>query len=212
MGIPVMILGESGSGKSTSMRSFPCDEAAVINVARKPLPFRGKLPVLNTDSYAKITASLSRGAANCYIIDDCQYLLANEFMRRASENGYQKFMDIGRDFWLLVQSVIDLPEDTIVYFLGHTERDADGREKFKTIGKMLDEKITVEGMFTVVLACQIVEGRHIFRTRSTGHDTVKAPMGMFEEEIIDNDLCAVDDAIRSYWGLNPRKKLNKEGN
>ena len=202
MGIPVMVLGESGTGKSTSLRNFTPDEIGIINVCGKPLPFRNQMNDLKTDNYLKIEKALKASEKKAVVIDDCQYLLANEYMRQAKVTGYQKFTDIAQNFWTLVQVVIrELPEDMIVYFLGHVERDANGNEKFKTIGKMLDEKITVEGMFTIVLKTSVQDGRYLFSTRNSGSDTVKTPMGMFDEAYIDNDLKMVDTAIRGYYNL-----------
>lgn len=202
MGIPVMILGESGSGKSSSLRNFKSDEIGVINVCGKPLPFRNQIKDLKTDNYMKIDKALKTSTKKIVVIDDCQYLMSNEFMRQAKVTGYQKFTDIALNFWTLVQVVIrELADDVIVYFLGHIERDANGNEKFKTIGKMLDEKITVEGMFTVVLKTSVQDGRYLFSTRNSGSDTVKSPIGLFEDPYIDNDLKAVDTAIRQYYNF-----------
>lgn len=202
MGIPVMILGESGTGKSASLRNFSKDEIGVINVCGKPLPFRNQIKDLKTDNYMAIEKALKASSKKAAVIDDCQYLMANEYMRQAKVTGYQKFTDIAQNFWMLVQVVIrELPEDVIVYFLGHIERDQNGNEKFKTIGKMLDEKITVEGMFTVVLKTSIQDGRYLFSTRNSGNDTVKSPIGLFDEPYIDNDLKAVDTAIREYYEI-----------
>jgi len=202
MGIPVMILGESGTGKSASLRNFSQDEIGVINVCGKPLPFRNQIKDLKTDNYMAIEKALKASSKKAAVIDDCQYLMANEYMRQAKVTGYQKFTDIAQNFWTLVQVVIrELPEDVIVYFLGHIERDANGNEKFKTIGKMLDEKITVEGMFTIVLKTSVQEGQYLFATRNNGSDTVKSPIGLFDEPYIDNDLKAVDTAIREYYEI-----------
>lgn len=197
-----MILGESGTGKSASLRNFSQDEIGVINVCGKPLPFRNQIKDLKTDNYMAIEKALKASSKKAAVIDDCQYLMANEYMRQAKVTGYQKFTDIAQNFWMLVQVVIrELPEDVIVYFLGHIERDQNGNEKFKTIGKMLDEKITVEGMFTVVLKTSIQDGRYLFSTRNSGNDTVKSPIGLFDESYIDNDLKAVDTAIREYYKI-----------
>ena len=197
-----MILGESGTGKSASLRNFQPDEIGVINVCGKPLPFRSQIKTFNSDNYMQIEKALKANEKRSAVIDDCQYLMANEFMRNAKVTGYQKFTDIAKNFWDLVQMVIrELPEDIIVYFLGHIERDQNGNEKFKTIGKMLDEKITVEGMFTVVLKTSVQDGRYLFSTRNSGADTVKSPIGMFDEPYIDNDLKTVDTAIREYYNI-----------
>lgn len=197
-----MVLGESGTGKSASLRNFQPDEIGVINVCGKPLPFRNQMKDLKTDDYLKIEKALKSSEKKSAVIDDCQYLMGNEFMRQAKVTGYQKFTDIAQNFWTLVQVVIrELPEDVIVYFLGHIDRDQSGNEKFKTIGKMLDEKITVEGMFTIVLKTSVQDGRYLFSTRNSGSDTVKTPMGMFEDPYIDNDLKMVDTVIREYYNI-----------
>lgn len=205
MGIPVLILGESGSGKSASMRNFAPEQVGVFNVGGKPFPFRSKLRRMDTDNYNDIVNGLMGMKTPSAVIDDAQYLMANEYMRRCKEMGYQKFTDIATNFWILVQTVIQrLPDDKIVYFLSHIERDASGNEKIKTIGRMLDEKITVEGMFTVVLKTHVQDGRYTFVTQTNGQDTVKSPMGMFEDFEIDNDLAMVDRTIREYYGLDAR--------
>lgn len=200
MGIPVLILGESGSGKSSSLRNFEPEEISIFNVAGKRLPFKKKMPVLTTSNYAEIMAGLAKGTKKTYAIDDSQYLLCFEMFDRAKETGYNKFTDMATNFYNLIQFVLKkLPEDTIVFFLHHTEM-ADGRIKAKTVGKMLDEKLTVEGLFNIVLLCQTDGTNYKFITQSDGYTTAKSPMEMFDREI-DNDLKAVDKAIREYWGL-----------
>lgn len=203
MGIPVMILGESGSGKSASLRNFKPEEVGVFNVGGKPFPFRSNLKKIDTDDYKTIMGGLAAMKAPAAVIDDAQYLMANEFMRRSKEIGYQKYTEMATSYWNLVQMVIkNLPPDRIVYFLSHVERDQNGNEKCKTIGRMLDEKITVEGMFTVVLKTRVKDGHYTFVTQTNGQDTVKSPMGMFDAVEIDNDLAMVDRIIRDYYGLN----------
>lgn len=201
MGKPVMIMGQSGSGKSASMRNFEKGEIGIINVSGKSLPFMSDLVPIDTDDYERITNVLHKAKVKSIVIDDCQYLMANEFMRNAKVNGYQKFTDIGFNFWNLIRTVVALPDDVIVYFMAHTERDADGNEKMKTIGKMLDEKITIEGMFTIVLKTVVQDGHYYFSTQTNGQDTVKTPIGMFVDNLIDNDLKAVDDRIRTFYGI-----------
>ena len=204
MGLPVLILGESGTGKSASMRNFSEKDVAVINVVGKPLPFKNKISCETTDDYRKIKNHLeaitSQGCKSI-VIDDAQYLMSNEFMRRAMERGYDKFTEIAQNFWTLVNSIKELPNDVIVYFLAHIERDQNGNEKIKTIGKLLDEKITVEGMFTIVLKTNVMDGVYSFLTQNSGHDTVKSPIGMFPTFAIDNDLKYVDEKIRNYYEL-----------
>lgn len=208
MAIPVMILGESGTGKSASLRNFGPDDVGVINVSGKPLPFRNQLKMLKSDSYPMIRKTLLGTKAPSIIIDDAQYLMANEFMRRADERGYDKFTEIAKNFWSLVQETVaqQMPDNQIVYFLMHTDMSDDGRVRAKTIGKMLNEKITLEGLFTIVLRTSVSDGVYSFRTVNSGSDTVKTPMGMFEAAEIDNDLKAVDTVIREYYGINHKEE------
>lgn len=202
MGIPCLILGESGSGKSASLRNFNQGEVAIINVSKKPLPFKTKIKTYNSDDYVKIDEAI-RGAVKkgikAIVIDDAQYLQANEYMRKANINGYQKFTEISLNLWSLFQMVKDdLPEDVVVYFMAHVERDADGRERFKTVGKMMDN-YSVEGMCTIVLKTLVEDGHYYFVTQTNGYDTVKSPMSMFDSLKIDNDLKAVNQKIREYY-------------
>lgn len=203
MGIPVFILGHSGTGKSTSLRNFKSDEILHINVMRKPLPFKGRFAeTYDGDDYTGIAKAINATEKKTIVIDDAQYLMANEFMRRSFEKGYEKFTEIGYNFWTLVNCAsMDLPFDTIVYFLMHIDSDDNGNEKAKTIGKLLDEKITLEGMTSIVLKTAVKDGVYTFTTQNNGHDTVKSPLGMFPTYEIDNDLKAVDTTIRKYWEL-----------
>ena len=205
MGTVVFILGRSGTGKSYSMRNFQPNELAVINVQGKILPFRNgaSFPLKNTDDATQIVKDM-KAAANCVktiVIDDFQYLMANEFMRRSSERGYDKFTEIARHAWDVVDSVRTLPNDVIVYIMCHVDTDNDGTERLKTIGKMLDEKIVLEGMSTIVLKTNVSDGTYTFVTQNNGKDTVKSPAGMFPSYAIDNDLKYVDEKIRNYYGF-----------
>lgn len=201
MAILCMIYGQSGTGKSTSLRNFKENEVAVVNVSAKPLPFRTKLKTYNTDDYQKILAAISKTERKSIVIDDATYLMVNEFMRTAKQSGYQKYTDMAVSFNNLIEFASRLPEDVIVYFMGHSEQSDDGREHFKTIGKMLDNYVTLEGKFTIVLKTVVQDGKYYFATHNNGQDTVKSPFGMFEGDLIENDLKAVDEAIRAYWSV-----------
>lgn len=201
MGIPVLILGESGSGKSTSLRNFEPEEISIFNVASKPLPFRKKLPIKTAPDYNVIKAGLAKGSKKAYAIDDSQYLMCFESFAKAKETGYTKFTDFALHFYDLLQFIIHhLPPDVIVYFLHHTETTDAGKIKAKTIGKMLDNQLTLEGMFSIVLLCSTDGKNHNFITQSDGYTTAKSPMEMFPMTI-DNDLKLVDQAIREYYGF-----------
>lgn len=201
MGIPVLILGESGSGKSTSMRNFDPSELTVFNVANKLLPFRKKLNVINNAGYGTIGKELQKQEKKIYVIDDSQYLLAFELFNRAKEKGYDKFTDIAVRFEKMLDYIIKgTPEDCIVYLLHHCETTDTGKIKAKTVGKMLDNQLTVEGLFSIVLYAFVEDDKHLFRTTNDGFCPAKAPMDMFEP-IIDNDLKFVDTTIREYYKL-----------
>lgn len=203
MAIPVLILGQSGTGKSYSMKNFNEDEVCLISVQKALLPFRKKFKeTVVTDKYSEIIKAMQSTKKKVIVIDDTQYLMCNEFMRRATEKGYDKFTEIAQNFWsLIVQEVNSLPADTIVYLLCHTATDENGVEKMKTIGKLVDEKITPEGLFTIVLKTAVSDGNYAFVTQNNGKDTVKSPEGMFTTYAINNDLKYVDEKIRNYYEL-----------
>jgi hypothetical protein len=218
MAIPVLVIGRSGSGKTYSIKNFKPDEVGVISVEKGRLPFKSDIKVvrlktlidkdverpdyatINRGKYSWIESVIEKCSAKAVIIDDSQYLLANELFDRSFEKGYDKFTQMAANFRNLIHYINEMEdEEKIVYFLHHSELDADGREKCKTIGKMLDEKLTVEGCFDIVLYCQ----DHKFFTQANGQSTAKTPEDMFELEIT-NDLKAVDLAIREYYGLEDK--------
>lgn len=203
MGIPVLILGESGSGKSASLRNFEPEDVSIFNVAGKLLPFRKRLPSKATSDYEIIVAGIRGSKKKAFVIDDAQYLMCFESFRKAKDSGFGKFTDIALNFYNLVQFVIkQTPPDVIVYFLQHTETDSNtGKVKAKTMGKMLDNQLTLEGLFAIVLMCVTDGKKHSFITQSDGYTTAKSPMEMFPE-VIDNDLKAVDQVIREYYNIN----------
>lgn len=207
MGIPVLLLGKSGSGKSASLRNFQPGEVGIINVLGKPLPFKGKLPSVVTDSYDMVYAVISKSKTDSIVIDDAGYLMTNQFMRGHASTGagnaiFSFYNDLGDRFWSLVRFVVEqTPENKIVYFIMHEDKNDFGDIKPKTIGKMLDEKVCVEGMFTIVIRSVLSNGNHVFKTQTDGFDVCKTPIGMFEQSEIDNDLKLVDTTIREYYEL-----------
>ena len=210
MSIAAFILGESGTGKSTSMRSMNPAETLLIQAIKKPLPFRSSGwkylskeggNILVCDQSAQIIAAMHKTQRHIIVIDDFQYILANEFMRRTDERGFDKFTDIGKHAWDILCAASSLPDHVRVYILSHTETSESGRVKAKTIGRMLDEKITIEGMFSIVMRTSVINGQYLFSTKNNGSDTVKTPLGLFDADHIDNDLAAVDAAIVDYYQL-----------
>lgn len=211
MSISTFILGESGTGKSTSLRNFKPEEILLIQAVKKPLPFRSKWSIVSKDNpqgniYQQddadsICHAMTKTSKDIIVIDDFQYVMSNEFMRRSNERGYDKFTDIGKNAWNIVTMAANLAAHKRVYILSHTESTDLGKIKAKTIGKMLDDKITLEGMFTIVLRSQIINEQYVFSTKNNGSDTCKTPMGMFDDMYIENDLAAVDKAVTEYYDL-----------
>lgn len=203
MAVSTMILGVSGTGKSASMRNCKSDKFALVNVAKKPLPFKGNFEErYDGDNYQEAVDFMKKCKAKSIVIDDAQYLMGNEFMRRVTERGYDKFSEMAQNMWKLLNFINqDLPADKVVYLLGHIERDQDGNEKFKTMGKLIDQCINVEGTCTIVLKTHVADGQYYFLTQNSGHDTVKSPIGMFPSFAIDNDLNYVDEKIRNYYEI-----------
>lgn len=212
-----IIMGESGTGKSTSIRNLNPKETFIINVLNKPLPFRGYKknytmvsPDGTTGNYytsdiyehielviKKINAK--RSDVKTLIIDDFQYLMANEYMSRALERGYDKFSEIGKHAHDLLKLLPTLREDLDVFILTHSEPNESGKMKIKTIGKMLDEKITIEGMYSMVLQTELVNGDYHFITQGDSRHIAKSPMGMFEQRNIPNDLAFVKEKMANYY-------------
>ena len=207
----VLIYGKSGTGKSTSLENFGEDEIYLINVIGKRLPFRKKFALTSvTDDVEKI----KRAMAKCYehvkviVIDDAGYLLTNQFMRghsgdKSGGNTFDLFNSIADNFWGLLNFIKTLPEDKIVYLTMHEDTNDFGEKRLRTIGKLLNEKVCIEGMCSIVLRSETVGGKYYFVTQNEGNDISKSPKGMFESIRIPNDLKAVDTAIREYWGLTP---------
>ena len=214
MALPVLVIGRSGSGKTYSLKQFKADEVGVISVEKGRLPFRSDIKVvkvpkdptngeakdaasINAAKYSWIKKAVKSAKVPAVVVDDSQYLLINELFDRVEERGYDKFTYMAKHFRDLVHAINEMEdENKIVYFLHHSEVDTDGREKTKTVGKMLDDKLVVEGLFDIVLYCQ----DHKFFTQSNGQSTAKTPEDMFPLEI-PNDLKAVDTAIRDYYNM-----------
>jgi len=217
MSIATMVLGESGTGKSTSLRNLDPAHTLLIQAVKKPLPFRSKDwkpatkenpsgSVFVSDESAKIVAAMNRTQKEIIIIDDFQYILANEFMRRVTDqevgnSAFAKYNEIARHAWDILMAASSLPENKRVYIMSHSNTDELGKTKIKTIGKLLDEKIVLEGLVTIVLRTNVMNGEYYFTTKNSGSDTVKTPLGLFEDDMIGNDLSVVDAAIYAYYGL-----------
>lgn len=207
MGIGVLVIGKSGSGKSTSLRNFKKDEVGIINVISKPLPFKNDLITIDTDNYADIKKILKDAKAKSIVIDDAGYLITNQFMRKHSNAGggnavYNLYNELADNFWNLIANEIkNAPQDRITYLFMHEDKNEYGDIKPKTIGKLLDDKVNVEGLFSIVLRAKKIDKNYYFFTQSTDGDVAKSPIGMFNDLYIENDLKFVDDKIREYYNI-----------
>jgi AAA domain len=214
----VLIVGGSGTGKSTSIRNLDHKSTFVINVLGKAMPFRGYkkkyIPITGwddtkgnyfaSDDYTRILKCIEMVNKNrpdilSIVIDDWQYVLCNEFMRRANEKGFERFTEIGQHAWSILRILSDCRDNLVSFVLAHNDIDINGKSKVKTIGKLLDEKVTIEGMFTTVCHTQIIDGEYKFLTQHDNFHVAKSPMGLFSELLIDNDLKLVRDALIEYF-------------
>lgn len=211
----VLIMGESGTGKSTSLRN--CDPAttAVVNPVGKPLPFKNHFEMLNNETDArKIVKYMKEQCAagkKLLVVDDFQYILAVPYMNRIKETGWDKYNDFGANYFEIIDCCKDLPDDVVVVYMTHLETLDNGLTTVKLIGKLLREKITIEGLFTVVLRTGVNEAKYYFYTQNSGKDTVKSPLGMFPAYAIENDLNYVVDKIRNYYELGDYKSDQEMG-
>ena len=202
--IPVLLIGKSGSGKSASLRNFKKDEIAIANVLGKPLPFKSDLEAPKVDDYNVILQAIEKTDKKVIVIDDANYLITNEFMKNSSIKGYDKYNDMANNFWNLINGIKNIEGGKTVYLVMHEDVDEFGNVKPKTIGKLLDDKCNIQGMFTICIRSMFENGKYIFRLKTNGQDCVKTPIGLFEEEEIENDLKLVDDKIREYYELNKK--------
>lgn len=218
MGTPVLILGDSGAGKSYSLRNFTPGEVILLQCIPKMLPFRAtgwklngkELPdgsvqrgnIIRFDAWDAVLDSINRMVLSktrrVLVIDDFQVVMQHENMMRAYQTGYQKFTEMADHVWQIIMAATRLPDDFRVYFLAHTE-ESDGKIRMKTTGKMLNEKLTPEGYFSIVLRAIKKDGKHVFLIKGDDNDTAKAPPDLFPGLTeMDNDLKAVDVAITEF--------------
>jgi len=220
----ILIVGNSGSGKSTAMRNLDPKETFIINIASKPLPFKGWRKnykeiskenrngnISNIRKAGAIIKCLKHISENMphikhVIIDDFQYMSAFEYFDRANERGYDKFTEIATNIANVVKTPLELRDDLYIFFMNHAEEvDVNGVKhiKAKTVGKMIDNSLTLEGLFSTVLFTQLKKlddgsVEYGFLTNSDGENTCKSPMGMFEDSFIPNDIAYVISSMKEY--------------
>ena len=204
--VPVLLIGKSGSGKSASLRNFKKEEIAIANVLGKPLPFKSDLEAPKVDDYNVILKAIEKTDKKVIVIDDANYLITNEFMNKSSVKGFDKYNEMGNNFFNLINGIKNIEGGKTVYLIMHEDTDDEGNVKPKTIGKLLDDKVNIQGMFTICIRSMFDNGNYIFRLKTNGQDCVKTPIGLFEEESIENDLKIVDEKIREYYELNEKNE------
>ena len=200
--VPILMIGQSGSGKSTSMRNFSKDEIAVVNVLGKPLPFKSDIKAPKLDDYSQILKAIAGTKKKTIVIDDANYLITNEFMNKSSVKGFDKYNEMGNNFFNLINGIKNIEGGKTVYLIMHEDTDENGNIKPKTIGKLLDDKVNIQGMFTICIRTMFDNGNYIFRLKTNGQDCVKTPFGMFENDTMDNDLKEFDKVVREYYDLD----------
>ena len=204
--VPILLIGASGSGKSSSLRNFKKDEVAIVNVLGKPLPFRTELNAPKCDNYDVILKSIQQTDKKTIIIDDANYLITNEFMNKSSIKGYDKYNDMANNFWNFINGIKSVQGGKCVYLIMHEDTDENGNIKPKTIGKLLDDKCNIQGMFTICIRSMYENGNYIFRLKTNGQDCVKTPFDMFNVETMENDLKAFNDVVREYYYLDKQEE------
>jgi len=212
MSTGVLVIGNSGSGKSTSLRNLDPQKTMLIQCINKPLPFKAQGwktrqslkdegNVIRTDN-AELILKIMRGSPHeVVVIDDYQAVMVNELMNRSTERGYDKFSDLAKNAWSIFMAAGDLAAHRRVYILAHTQTDDFGNVRMKTVGKMVDQTLVPEGFFTIVLRTEIMNGAYMFSTQTNGQDCCKSPIGMFPEKLIENDLAFVDNQITEFYEI-----------
>lgn len=205
----VLVIARSGTGKSSSLRTLDPKESAVVLCSGKDLPFRHELKTLVPQGYNDVMDVVKKSTKPIIVIDDANYLMSFEEMNRVNETGYGKFVAMANNMFKVFKAIIDKDSDQIFYIMAHASEDEDGQLRFKTTGRMLSEKVVLEGLTNIVLTTDVVDGEFVFKTKTDGTG-VKVPLGMFETETVPNDLKAVDTAIRKFYAPVKKAPVKKE--
>ena len=219
-GMGVLIMGASGSGKSTSLRNLPAEETAIINITNKPMPFRnkdnkkivslkdfkkdGEQDLSYEELYKRIITTIKATKKKIIVIDDSSYMMTFENFEKANNKGYDKFTNMAKNYYDLIKSAISCDDEKIVYVITHEEiDDVNQLYRPKTIGKMLSNQLVIEGLFSIVLRSLYKNGEYIFQTQNDGTSVCKSPMDLFKQKEMPNDLLEIDKLIREYYGFKP---------
>ena len=208
MAIPILIYGKSGSGKSRSLKNFKSDEITFINCNYKDLPIQNQFKYrLDSDNSAEVSAAVEGAPTDIIVIDDAGYLQTSTFFAghsrpKSGGSTFDLYNQIGDECWSLIMTCKrKLPRQKRVYIIMHEISNDYGDVKVRTIGKIMDEKACIEGMFTICLRCMTDGKRHYFKTQASSNDVAKSPEGMFESNEIENDLKLVDERVKAFYGL-----------
>lgn len=217
MGLPVLIYGKSGSGKSRSLKFFEENEIVLLNIERKELPFRKRFKKTgSSDDIGKIITTINQNPEKIVVIDDAGYIMTHLFManhrNKKGNASFEMYDDIADAMYELVRRIKTEVKDPqkIVYIIFHEDTDDSGATKLRTIGKQLDRKVCLEGMVTICIRCMCEDGRHFFRTVTDGSDITKTPEEMFAKPEIENNLKLVDDTVREFYGWKKYKKTEEQ--
>ena len=209
----ILIMGGSGTGKSTSLRNLPADETAIINVTNKAMPFRNKngIKIVNCNNYEQMIKAILSTKKRIIVVDDSSYMMTFENFDKATNKGYDKFTNMAVNYYNLITTPQHCDGEKIIYFICHEELDENLVAHPKTIGKMLSQQLVIEGLFTVVLRSLLKNGEYVFQTHNDGTSVCKSPIDMFQEDFIPNDLLEVDKILREYYEFKPINEKLEEG-
>lgn len=196
----VLVLARSGTGKSTSLRNFKKGEAQAILCSGKELPFKTDIATFVPKNYAQVYEAINKASTPVVVLDDVNYLMSMEEMARANEVGYQKFSVMALNMYNVFKAIMDKESDQVFYLLAHASEptESDSQLRFKTTGKMLSEKVVLEGLTNIVIGADVEDGEFVFKVKTDGTG-IKTPIGMFETDTVPNDLKVVDATIRGYY-------------
>lgn len=203
----VMILARSGTGKSTSLRNFKKGEAQAILCSGKELPIKTDIATFVPKGYADVYAAIQKASAPVVVLDDVNYLMSMQEMEFANQTGYQKFSVMALNMFNVFKAVMDKDSDQIFYIMAHSAEltETDNQLRFKTTGKMLSEKVVLEGLTNIVLGADVEDGQFVFKVKTDGTG-IKTPMGMFTTATVENDLKAVTETINNYYAPTKKEK------